>query len=176
MSEISGTMTAKDVKKLTSSMRTGTVGPTTVYYAGVTAPIISAGVGVFTRQMLINADGLSGYWLWMVSTFIAAFAGICWYLIFIRWAYRNTYGRGDEAESETHVRLDKDGLTVMREHMTSKIAWQGVQEVRQNKGFSAIITDGHYPVLIPDHWFGKDKAAKAAFFEALSAHMSAAEH
>ena len=89
-------------------MRSGTVGPTTVYYAGVTAPIISAGVGVFSRQMLQSANLFSGYWLWTISTFIAAFAGICWYLIFIRWSYRNTYGRGDEADTETNIRLSKD--------------------------------------------------------------------
>lgn len=146
-------------------MRTGTVGPTTVYYAGVTAPIISAGVGVFARQMLSGANIFSGYWLWTISTFIAAFAGISWYLIFIRWSYRNTYGRGDETETETHVKFDENGLTVTREHVTSKIDWQGVREVRKSKGFSAIITEGSYPVLIPDHWFGGDSTAMKSFYE-----------
>ncbi len=170
--EISGTMTTKDVKRLTRALRTGTVGPTTVYYAGVTAPIISAGVGVFARQMLSNTGALSIYWLWMISTLIAAFAGICWYLIFIRWSYRNTYGRGDETDAHSDVRFDKDGLTVTREFVTSKIKWRGVTEIRKHKGFSAIMIEGSDPILIPDHWFNKDKAAKTAFFAEISKRLS----
>jgi len=33
---ISGTLSKKDIRRLTRASRSGTVGPTTVYYAGVT--------------------------------------------------------------------------------------------------------------------------------------------
>ena len=171
MSEVSGKMTSKDVKKLSKALRTGTIGPTTVYYAGVTAPIISAGVGVFTRQVLHNADFISGYWLWFLSTLIAAFAGISWYLIFIRWAYRNTYGRGEEADSETHIKLTETGIVVTRAHITSTIEWAGIKEIRRKSGFAAVLSDNNHSVLIPDRWFGKDKAGKTAFYETLAQHI-----
>ena len=45
----SGLLTEKDVKRLARLTRGGTVGPTAVYYAGVTAPVISAGMALLTR-------------------------------------------------------------------------------------------------------------------------------
>ena len=171
MAEVSGTMTSKDVKRLSRALRTGTIGPTTVYYAGVTAPIISAGVGVFARQTLHNADFISGYWLWFISTLIAAFAGICWYLIFIRWSYRNTYGRGDETGSEAHIELSDAGIVVTRKFVTTTIAWDGVEDVRRKENFSAIITRSSDPVLIPDHWFKENKSARDDFYKSLAEYV-----
>ena len=70
---ISGLLREKDVKRLTRLTRGGSVGPTTVYYAGVTAPIISASMAVMVREAMRLA-GLSDYWQWFISALVAAFA------------------------------------------------------------------------------------------------------
>lgn len=164
---ISGTLLKKDLKRLTGTTRTGTVGPTTIYYAGVTAPIISAGVSSFTRSALHQFHSLPEYWLLLISTLIAAFAGICWYLIFMRWSYRNTHGRGDEASSETQIELMPDALILRRSHVTYNIKWPAVLEIQKKSGFVAIIVQDGHTILIPDHWFGKDKDARDAFYTQL---------
>ncbi|MFN3912910.1 hypothetical protein [Hyphomonas sp.] len=52
---VSGRLKSRDLKRLIRMSRTGTVGPTTLYYAGLTAPIISASVALLARQ---GADAL----------------------------------------------------------------------------------------------------------------------
>lgn len=167
---ISGTLTRKDLKRLTGTTRSGTVGPTTVYYAGVTAPIISAGVAVFSRNLMQNAEFLTNYWVWFISTLIAAFSGICWYLIFIRWSYRNTHGRGGEATIKTRVSIEEAGLIVDRGHIKTSIGWPAIEEVRRKSHFTALLIKGGDTILIPDHWFGKDTSDRDAFYAALNAH------
>ncbi|MEO9969132.1 MAG: YcxB family protein [Hyphomonadaceae bacterium] len=159
---ISGHLTEKDLKRLTGTTRTGTVGPTTVYYAGLTAPIISAGVTVITRAQFANA-GLSTYWIWLLSAFVAAFAGISWYLIFMRWSYRQSHGRGEELTQETTVELSDAALIVRRKHVISTISWPAISEIRRGRSFLALIIDGSPTLLIPDHWFGKDTEQRQAF-------------
>jgi len=164
---ISGTLSKTDIRRLTRASRSGTVGPTTVYYAGVTAPIISAGVAVFSRRLLQDAAFINAYWLWFISAFIAATAGIAWYLIFMRWSYRNTHGRGDEASAPTEISIQDDALTVKRGHIKTSIAWQAVKNVSMSNKHIALQIDNNDSLIIPNHWFGKDKAARKAFFEAL---------
>jgi len=159
---ISGQLTPKDLKRLTGTTRSGTVGPTTVYYAGLTAPIISAGVTVITRAQFANA-GFSTYWVWLLSAFTAAFAGISWYLIFMRWSYRQTHGRGEELSQETTVEITDDALVIRRGHVVSHIGWAAISEIRRSRSFLALIIDGSPTLLIPDHWFGKDTAQRQAF-------------
>ena len=169
IASISGKLSRKDIKKLTGITRTGAVGPTTVYYAGVTAPIISAGVSTFVSRQLGQVEAISDYWMLMSSSLVAAFAGIAWYFIFMRWSYRQTLGRGDEAISLTEVSLTDEALHVRRNYVTTQIKWPAVQEVREHKSFLALIIEGSDTVLIPHHWFGKDKETRDAFYLALKA-------
>jgi len=164
---ISGTLSKKDIRHLTRKSRSGTVGPTTVYYAGVTAPIISAGVAVFSRRLLQDANFISAYWIWFISAFIAATAGIAWYLIFMRWSYRNTHGRGNEISASTEIDITDDALIVRRGHIKTVIAWQGVSELATNGKHTSLHIDNSDSILIPHHWFGKDKTARKAFLETL---------
>ena len=86
---ISGALSKRDAKRLTNAIRSGTVGPTTLYYAGVTAPIIAAGMALISRSALDKID-VSAYWVTMLSALAAAMTGIVWYLIFMRWSYRRS--------------------------------------------------------------------------------------
>lgn len=159
---ISGRLTKKDLKRLTGTTRSGTVGPTTVYYAGLTAPIISAGVTIITRMQFTNA-GLSAYWIWLLSAFVAAFAGISWYLIFMRWSYRQTHGRGEELSRETSMEMTDDALIVRRGDVVSHIGWPAIAELRRGRSFLVVMIDGSSTLLIPDHWFGNDTDQRKAF-------------
>ena len=170
ITSVSGKLSKKDLKQLTGATRKGTVGPTTVYYAGVTAPIISAGVAVFARNLLQYANYISSYWLLFISTLIAAFAGICWYLIFMRWSYRSRYGRGDEINTQAQVEISQDALIVSRNHVTTRIAWAGVREVQRKNGRLTILVDAGHAILIPDNWFGGDNAARDNFHNILLSH------
>lgn len=168
----SGTFTKKDLQRLTSTLRSGSVGPTTVYYAGVTAPIISAGIAIYARTAFINA-GMSPYWVQLLSALIAAFAGVSWYFIFMRWSYRQTHGRGDERDAETIVTARDDALIVERGHVRSEIGWEAIHEIRKGRNFVALIVDGSDALLIPDRWFGKDTDTREAFHAVLRAKAQA---
>ena len=165
---ISGSLTKKDLKRLTGTTRSGTVGPTTVYYAGLTAPIISAGVTVITRAQFANA-GFSTYWIWLLSAFVAAFAGISWYLIFMRWSYRQTHGRAEELAEVTNLDITDEALIVRRGHVVSHIGWRAISELRRGRSFLAIIIDGSPTILVPDHWFDKESDQRQAFQNLLEA-------
>ena len=158
----SGLLTEKDVKRLARLTRGGTVGPTAVYYAGVTAPVISAGMALLTRTAF-KSVGMTDYWQWMLSALIAAFAGIAWYLIFIRWSYRHRYGRGTEMSIKTEITAGPEGLSVTRGEITTKIGWSAVESVEIAHGHTAITITGADALIIPDKWFAKDKAARKAF-------------
>ena len=168
--DVSGKLSRKDLKRLTNMTRSGTIGPTTVYYAGVTAPIISAGVSVSTRTSLLET-GISGYWAFLLSAIIAAFAGISWYLIFMRWSYRQTHGRGGECDEVSLMRVTPEALTIERGAIRTEIKWEAVKDVRHRPKFIALLIDGSDTVLIPDRWFGKDTAKRIAFHEAIKARV-----
>ncbi len=159
---VTGQLTKKDLKRLTGTTRSGTVGPTTVYYAGLTAPIISAGVTVITRAQFENA-GFSTYWIWLLSAFVAAFAGISWYLIFMRLSYRQSHGRSEELTQGTTVDITDDALIVRRGHVVSHIGWAAISEIRRGRTFLTLIIDGSPTLLIPDRWFAEDAAGRQAF-------------
>ena len=163
---VAGLLTEKDVRKLTRLARGGTVGPTAVYYAGVTAPIISASMSVLMRNAMIMI-GANPYWQWLIATLVAAFAGIAWYLIFIRWSYRHSHGRGTETTEETRIALRDDGLHVQRGGIETRIRWASVGEVTASGGHIAIRIVGAAPLIVPNGWFGKDKAARQAFLARL---------
>jgi uncharacterized membrane protein len=163
---VTGLLTEKDVRKLTRLARGGTVGPTAVYYAGVTAPIISASMSVLMRNAMVMV-GASAYWQWLVAALVAAFAGIAWYLIFIRWSYRHSHGRGTETRLETTIALEEDGLVIRRGGIETHAAWSSVTQVAASGGHVTIRLEGVAPLIVPNSWFGKDKTARQAFLARL---------
>ncbi len=163
---VTGLLTEKDVRKLTRLARGGTVGPTAVYYAGVTAPIISASMSVLMRNAMVMV-GASPYWQWLVAALVAAFAGIAWYLIFIRWSYRHSHGRGTETRLETTIGLEEDGLVIRRGGIETRAAWSSVTQVAASGGHVTIRLEGVAPLIVPNSWFGKDKTARQAFLARL---------
>lgn len=167
---VSGTLKNKDLKKLTRKARSGGVGPTVIYYAGVTAPIISAAVAMMVTNAAIMA-GLSEYWQWFSSAMVAAFAGISWYLIFIRWSYRHTHGRGNELDLETGIALDADGVSIKRGVISTHVGWAALADVNVSRGDITIYFDGADPLIIPKKWFGGDKDRRMRFIDALHDHM-----
>ena len=163
---VAGLLTEKDVRKLTRLARGGTIGPTAVYYAGVTAPIISASMSVLMRNAM-EMIGASPYWQWLVAALVAAFAGIAWYLIFIRWSYRHRHGRGTETTEETHIALEEDMLSIRRGGIETRASWRNVGPVSTAGGHITVKLTGADPLIIPNSWFGKDKAARKAFLARL---------
>jgi hypothetical protein len=163
---ISGLLREKDVKRLTRLTRGGSVGPTAVYYAGVTAPIISASMAVMVREA-VRLAGLSSYWQWFISALIAAFAGIAWYLIFIRWSYRHKHGRGTEMTLTTEITLADDQVIVRRGGIETRIDWSCISSVQPGRRRVAVLVNGADSLIIPDAWFGKDKSARASFISRL---------
>lgn len=151
----SGLLTECDIKRLAGMTRAGTVGPTAVYYAGVTAPLISTGTGLLTHQVLATT-AMSLYWQTLLSALIAALAGIGWYFIFMRWSYRHSYGRGTETRTETRVIAGPDGLTISRGVIRTHIGWAAVKRVTMGAGDTAIIFDGADALIIPDQWFDQE--------------------
>ncbi|WP_321488034.1 YcxB family protein [uncultured Hyphomonas sp.] len=163
---VTGLLTTRDVRKLTRLARGGTVGPTAVYYAGVTAPIISASMSVLMRNAMIMV-GASPYWQWLVAALVAAFAGIAWYLIFIRWSYRHAHGRGTETRLETSISLEDEALVIRRGGIETRADWGSVTDVSASGGHVTVRLDGAAPLIVPNAWFGKNKAARQAFLARL---------
>lgn len=167
VTRITGKLRARDVKRLASLARSSTVGPTVTYYAGVTAPIISAGVAMFTKNAMVAAD-IDPFWAWYNSVFLAAFAGIVWYVVFMRWSYRHTFGRGSELTEETEILLRSDGLTILRGPIALQASWPAVKAVRNIGKDLAIFIEGADPLMIPAAWFARpeDKDSFAALVKA----------
>ena len=162
--EIAGHLSHNDVKRLAKLTRASTVGPTATYYAGVTAPVIAAGVAIISKSAF-QAAGVPSYWVLMFAALLAAMTGIVWYLIFMRWSYRHTYGRGAELTDETSIALEDRGLTIRRGEIETRIGWPAVTRVLQRRGYTAIIAEGTDAIIVPDRWFAKDKGRREAFRE-----------
>ncbi|MEE2878270.1 MAG: YcxB family protein [Pseudomonadota bacterium] len=157
-----GKLREKDTKRLVNETRSSNIGPTALYYAGVTAPVISAGMALVSRNTL-DTTPISDYWLWLLSSLMAAMAGIVWYLIFVRWSYRHGAGRAGETDTETEIDLAPEGLHIIRGAVETRIAWSAVTAVRTRRSYTLILFDGADPVIVPDKWFAKDKGAARAF-------------
>ncbi|WP_084395855.1 YcxB family protein [Henriciella aquimarina] len=157
-----GKLTDKDMKRLVNQTRSSNIGPTALYYAGVTAPVISAAMALMTRNAL-STTPVSSYWTWFLSSLCAAMAGIVWYLIFVRWSYRHHAGRASETGAETVIDLTQQGLQIRRGAVETRIAWAAVQTVRSRRSYTLITFDGADPLIVPDKWFAGDKAAALAF-------------
>lgn len=168
---LSGQLSQKDIKRLTNAMRGSTVGPTTLYYAGVTAPIIGAGMALLSSAAF-ELTSMSPYWRTMSSAIIAAMAGIVWYLIFMRWAYRHRQSRSGETEQETQLTLSDDSLSIRRDAVETRIGWSALIEVKMGRGYTLLKFKGADPLIVPDSWFSKDKAAQNEFRSRLQKGMS----
>ena len=161
-----GQLTERDVKRLAYMTRGGVVGPTAVYYAGVSAPVITASMALMTRQVL-KVAGMTDYWQLLLSALIAAFAGIAWYLIFIRWSYRHKFGRGTEISIETEVTASPKGLTVIRGDVATQIGWAAVSKVDDLRKYIVVTIVGADALIIPNRWFSKGTIARLDFLGAL---------
>ncbi|MEL7546443.1 MAG: YcxB family protein [Pseudomonadota bacterium] len=159
---ISGELNDKDLKRLVQEMRASTVGPTTTYYAGVTAPIIGGSMA-FVSAMSFKASGMPPQWASFLAALFAAIAGIVWYLIFMRWSYRARSGRQTESAAPTTVRLEQDAIIISRGPVTQQIAWSALKEVRDRRRYTLLCFDGADPLIVPNAWFGKDESAKEGF-------------
>lgn len=171
--ELVGKLKRKQLRSLAKKVRTGLVGPTSVYYAGVTAPAIAAGMATVVSAALTRA-----HWHEMAvlqaSSIVAAMAGISWYLIFMRWSYRHSYGRGTELESDTHVRLDESGVHWARGAMNVSISWDGISDVKNEAKYLRLcVTDGD-DVILPNSWFDK-RRDKKAIYQRLKSYIPAGE-
>tara|TARA_R100001086_G_C11803313_1_gene249458 strand:+ start:426 stop:947 length:522 start_codon:yes stop_codon:yes gene_type:complete len=164
--KISGFLDEKDQKRLIRLSRRGTVGPTAIYYAGVTAPIISASMSVMVRNA-IEMVGLSAYWQWFLSALVAALAGISWYLIFIRWSYRSPRDVVGDGRAEMDVQLLEERMQVRCGGVEIRIDWANVVSVKTRRGYTTVEVQGAEPLLIPDAWFDKDRVARKQFVERL---------
>jgi hypothetical protein len=168
---IAGTLSKGDAKKLTNAMRGSTVGPTTLYYAGVTAPVIGAGMAL-VAQAALHMLNVGEYWETMLSAIFAAMAGICWYLIFMRWSYRQRHGRASETSQETQVTLCEAYVSVKRGEVETRIGWAAIKSVHDKGSYTLLDVDGAATIMLPKKWFGKDKAARKAFIARVKQGMS----
>lgn len=156
---ISGALKKRDAKRLTNAIRGSTVGPTTLYYAGVTAPVIGAGMALLVNTALERVE-FSAYWTVMFSAILAAVAGIVWYLIFMRWAYRHQHGRGAEMEQVTEIKLSDEHLIVRRGLVTTLIDWDAIDEIKSTRSHTIVHFDGADPLMVPHDWFGEKTACE----------------
>jgi len=159
--KVSGKLTEKEVRRVLNARRASTIGPTTVYYAGVTAPIISAGMAVFSKTALQSA-GLPVQWAYLASSLIAAFAGISWYLIFMRWATRDRVGRDGETEIATEIEVGDGGLIARRGGVETRIAGSAIRAVDELHHHVHVSVVGGSDLVLPHRWFA-DETARAAF-------------
>jgi len=121
---------------------------------------------MFARDALVALE-LSTYWTLMVSSLMAAFAGIAWYLIFMRWSYRHTFGRGAELDQDTQIVLDDGAITLSRGQIEIRIGWPALHQVHEGRGYIAVYADGTDPIIIPHRWFGGDRDRRARFLNRL---------
>ena len=163
-----GLLTEKDVKRLASRSRGGSVGPTTVYYAGVTGPAISAGIAVVSRHAL-HMIGMSTYWQMLLSAIIAACAGITWYVIFIRWSYRHKFGRGTETTNATEIAASPECLTIVRGDIETRIRWSAVSQIEISGKYTIITVKGANAIIVPARWFDGDERAELRFQDSVTA-------
>ncbi|MEO1101412.1 MAG: YcxB family protein [Pseudomonadota bacterium] len=162
---VSGTLTEQDMTKLIKVSRTSTVGPTALYYAGVTAPAISAAMAVVTRAALTNAHFLD-YWINFWSSIMAALTGISWYLIFVRWSDRRKAGRASDLEGETKLSAGDNGLILKRDQVETRIGWGAISRIQSTRKHTVVFVTHQSPIVIPHNWFA-DRETQSSFLDAL---------
>lgn len=163
---LSGTLTEAEVQRAMERRRDGTISPMTVYYAGVTAPVISAAMALLSKTALQRA-GLADIWAYLFSSIMAAFAGIAWYMIFMRWARRNRFGRGGETRIATRITLRREGFEVERGTVRIVVPADAIEAVNVRPDHLVIGVKGLSDVVVPRRWF-ESEAEGAAFAAQLS--------
>ena len=169
---VSGRLSETDVKRATRANRGVTFGPTTVYYAGVTAPVISASMSVLVRSTAARA-GFPPYWQWLTAALIAALAGIAWYLIFMRLSTRRSPGRDGELAHETQIDLDADGLRLRRSGIDTRIAWANIVGLQRHRNVSVVQVRGADMIIVPDAWFSGGESVRQAFLDEIEQRIGA---
>ncbi len=164
--KISGKLTVKELKRITRNMRSSILGPTVVYYAGVTGPAITAAMATVVAAALARA-GWAENWVLMISAIVASMAGISWYLIFMRLSYRHAPGRSSEATLETFFEADDAGICWQRGAVQTRIAWSGIEEIVVKRSFIQIRARGVSDMFAPKSWF-ENRAAMKVFGEKLN--------
>ena len=167
-----GAYSKKELKKISRAMRTSGLGPTSVYYAGVTAPAIAAGMATVVSAAFERA-GWDPYWVFLISSIIASMSGISWYLIFMRLSYRHGYGRSTESKQETQVEIGLDVIFWTRGAVRTQVLWSGISSIECRKTFIHIAVADGEDVVLPKGWFG-GKSEMRVFFEKLQAVRNAA--
>ena len=163
----SGVLKTKHLKTYISDQRRSFVGPTSVYYAGVTAPVISGGMATLVLAGL-GQTSLGPMWSLLIAVNLACLAGVCWYLIFMRWSYRRGVSRDAETGEEVSVVLGDDTLVIERAGVRVSAHWSSISEVCVGKDYLAIRLPGTNDVVLPSDWF-ETREAFRAFAETLSA-------
>jgi len=163
---VKGTISPDQLKRFIKTRRKSGLGPTTVYYAGVVAPAISAGAyalfdGTFSQ---LNIAPLT---LQLLVALCSATAGLTWFLIFTRLAERKSSSRAMELVEENEIEISQKGLIVQKSDIKIDIAWSAVMDIRTTKHYIAFIVEGTQDVFIPIDWYESrehmaDFAEKAA--------------
>lgn len=154
---LSGTLTESEVQRALERRRGGEISPVTVYYAGVTAPVISTAMALLAKTALQRA-GMQDIWAYLFSSIIAAFAGITWYMIFMRWARRQRFGRGGETELATRITLHPEGLNVERGTVQILVPAEAIETVHTRSEYLVIGVRGLSDIVVPRRWFETETA------------------
>jgi len=157
---IAGTFTEADLTRVVGASKSGLIGPTTLYYAGVCAPIISAAMALMTRTAL-NDIGYPTYYSTLLSAMVAAFAGLSWYLIFVRWSSRQSVGRGAELTAPTDITVDESGLILRRNGVEIRAPWRAIRFDQTKEQDPILRIDGAAPVITPAGWFASESERDA---------------
>lgn len=147
-----GYISPKQLKKFISQRRTRGLGPTTIYYAGVVAPVISASTFTLFESFFIQ-QSVQPKWTHLFATLLAASAGLSWFLIFNRLAQRSSLGRDEEVSKNCDIKIDATGILVEREHIQNTIEWPAIVDIRTTKHYIAFIVEGANDFFIPSDWF-----------------------
>ena len=162
---VSGALSENETRELVKASRSGVVGPTALYYAGVTAPAISAAMAVFTSNAL-GRVGMAENWVNLCASIVAAMAGISWYLIFVRWSNRRKFGRNAELGDNIAIHISERGLTLKHANVETSIAWPGIERIQRDSKHTIVFVEHYRPILIPHTWFNS-RETREEFLSAL---------
>ncbi len=149
---VSGTITPKHVKEFVKARRKGVFSSMTVYYAGVTAPAISAGAYALAQYALMQIQ-MTPQYVMLGATLMAAASGISWYLIFQRLTARGKSTRDTESTHQQRVTINARGVEVSNGGVTTYIKWSAVTDICCTSKYLVIVADGAQDVFMPLDWF-----------------------
>ncbi|MFC7292293.1 YcxB family protein [Hirschia litorea] len=151
-----GHITPRQLKRFIKARRNGGFGPTTLYYAGVVAPVISAAT-LQLFETFFSEYNISPLWADLLSMIFAASAGLSWFLIFTRLAERQKDGRDDETTQSFDFNIDRKRILIKRKHITTQLDWAAIVDIRTTKHYIAFIVEGANDFFIPVDWFDNQK-------------------